>query len=219
MAIIRTKRTETRSMSGAGHGLTLVEAVISILIVAVMLVAVLSTLGGVARSHLVQKAFGKEQALGMALLTEVLGARYEDANAPGGWGPESGESSTPRTDFDDVDDYDGWTASPPQKNDGTQLAACAGWRRSVSVTLVNPGTLNASSPSDLGLRKIEVTVEDPQGNSTVLSALRSRYGVGEKAPVQDTTFVTWVGVDLQTGGNASNRLGLGASLANQPTAQ
>jgi len=219
MAVTPAKHAQTGSMSGRRDGLTLVEAMVSTLIVAVMLVAALTAFGGVARSHLVQKATWKGQALGWSLLAEVMQARYEDPNTPGGWGLDSGENPAPRSDFDDVDDYDGWTASPPQENDGTEFTDYAGWRRTVSVTLIDPRTLSFSFPQDLGLRKIEVTVADPHGNSAVFSGLRSRHGAGEKAPIEDTTSVTWAGLDLQIGDDASNRLQSGQALANQPTIQ
>ncbi len=201
------------------RGFTLVEAVVSVLIVAVMLVAALNTFGGVGRAALVQHGSRSADALRWEMLTEVLQVPYEDFDEPGEWGLEAGESATPRSGFDDVDDYDGWSASPPQSRDGAPLADYRGWTRKVGVINVEPYGLSASGSTDWGLRMIEVTVEDPEGNQTVDRALRSRWGVGEKLPAEEMTCVVWTEVELQIGNKAAGRAESAANLANNPSGE
>ena len=183
-------------------GFTLVEAVISMLIVGLMLVAALGTLGASARARHVQTSSSSGFTLARGLLTEVLQAAYEDPEDPGGGiSQDSGESGGDRGDFDDVDDYDGWTGSPPEHEDGSLLADASGWQRQVTVTYANPVTLAAAgTTSDTGLKLITVTATGPTGEVTTLQALRSRSGAGEQPPQVDTTYVSWVGVELEIGG-------------------
>ena len=43
----------------------------------------------------------------------------------------------------DVDDYDGWSASPPEDKNGNPLVGFDDWGRSVSVEWVNPDNPDA----------------------------------------------------------------------------
>ncbi len=202
-----------------GGGFTLVEAVISVLIVAVMLVVALDTLGAVGRARTVQGKPGTARALGWALVTEIFQGRYEDPNEPGQWGLETGEGAATRADFNDSDDYDGWSASPPQSKDGTPMTHYQGWTRRARITLIDPRALTVSLVGDLGLRMIVVEVTDPDGNATDVRALRSKYGAGQKEPAYETTFVTWTGIDLQVGPDATRRIDSGVNLVNPAKAE
>jgi len=199
------------------QGLTLVEAVMSMLIVAVMLTAALGTLGGAAGAMRIQATSDTAQDLARQLLAEALQADYQDHDQPGTWGLESGESGATRADFDDLDDYDGWSDSPPQTKDGAALSAFAGYRRSVAVANVSPADLVPSGPQDLGLRKIEVTVVDPSNQTVIVAALASKYGVCADQAGGGQTSVTWVGLEVQT---ARTNLPVckSATLLNRPAA-
>ena len=183
-------------------GFTLVEAVISMLIVGLMLVAALSTLGASARAQHFQASRGRGFTLARDLLTEVLQAAYDDPEDPGnGIDQDSGESGVDRGDYDDVDDYDGWSGSPLEHKDATHVPDAAGWQRQVTVTYADPVTLaSTGTTSDTGLKFITVTATGPGGEVTTLQGLRSRHGAGEQPPQVDTTYVTWVGVELEIGG-------------------
>ncbi|MDY6843556.1 MAG: type II secretion system protein [Thermodesulfobacteriota bacterium] len=50
---------------------------------------------------------------------EIKSQNFEEAIDT--FGLEEGESDTSRQDYDDVDDYNGWSASPPQRKDGTPM--------------------------------------------------------------------------------------------------
>ena len=202
--------------TGSPRAFTLIEAVMSVLIVGVMLVAVLSTFGGIARARVIGVTEGAAYGLGWALLTEVVQARYEDPDAPGGWGVEAGEGSGTRQDFDDVDDYDGWVSTPPQEKDGTTLGNYPGWRRSVVIVTLEPISMTTTSAMDFGLKEVQVTVEDPQGKVTSFYALRASKGTGELAPTQDTTNVTWAGVDMQVSSDTNNKYTCSTNLVNLP---
>ena len=147
-----------RAQRGIHRAFTLVEAVISAVVVGVMLVAALNTVGA---SRIGQQKTGdrtKGALLAQQLMTEILQQYYADPEN-GGFGldgDEVGDGS--RSLWDDVDDYDGWSASPPQRKDGTVIAEFDGWERSVSVAWVNPYNLQAAVGTDLGVKRITVTV-------------------------------------------------------------
>lgn len=106
----------------------------------------------------------------MAMLYRAYGI-YEAGMA---LGIDTGETTNDRSDFDDVDDYDGWSSTPPQLKGGTPLDQFAGYGRSVVVEYVNPGNPNQTIPSDGGIKRITVTVTYAGGKSTTLEAIRTR---------------------------------------------
>ena len=69
------------------------------------------------------------------------------------------KAATPRTGFDDVDDYDGWSSTPPQDRSGTVRSDLAGWTREVSVKWVKPADPTGVTASDEGVKRIIVTVK------------------------------------------------------------
>ncbi len=140
---------------------------------------------------------------------EILQCHYQDPEAAAlvvdpTFGPEADETSTPtRADFDDIDDYNGWIASPPEDRQGTPLDVDAKYERTVQVEFVDPSTPAALGTSELvgetGLKRITVTVASPD-QSLSLVALRGSASSYDREPAVVGTFVRWVGVTLQLGG-------------------
>jgi len=139
--------------------LSLIEVVASTMIVGLMAVAALNSLGAATRSS--ESIGNRAVAAGLAdeLMSEILQAPYGDPNQTPVFGRESGEPSSPRAAFDDVDDFDGWNASPPQYSDGTAMPDRADWRHRVRVYRVRPDDPTQTSSTDLGAKGIEVTIE------------------------------------------------------------
>ncbi len=185
------------------RGLSLIEVVVSTLIVGVLLVAALNTLGAVFRSQRLIATRLTGPGLAYELMGEILSLPYEDPENPGGWQGDSGESGGDRADFDDVDDYDDWSASDPEDKDGVEHPGYVGWERTVQVKWVRVNAIATTSFSDSGLKLITVTVTDPDGVATQIRALRSQYSSFEQSPAVDTTAVTWLGAELQLGGSAT----------------
>ena len=141
------------------RGLTLIEVVASTMIVAMLAVATLNGLGAATRSA--DSIGNRAIAAGLAdeLLSEIVQQPYSDPNGSAVFGRESGESASPRSAFDDVDDYDAWTASPPQYRDGTTIPNRTGWRQRVVVTRVTPANPTVTSVTDQGAKRIRVKIE------------------------------------------------------------
>ncbi|MEX2092893.1 MAG: hypothetical protein WD971_09460 [Pirellulales bacterium] len=140
--------------------LTLVEVVVSTLIVGLMTVAALDGLGAATRSSDSAGNRGVAQGLADDLMAEVLATAYHDPNGSAVFGLEAGEVA-PRVNFDDVDDFHGWNQKPPQAADGTTIADRTDWRQRVTVERVvptNPIQLTAGA-SDQGAKRICVKIE------------------------------------------------------------
>src|SRR5262245_53562934 len=142
-------------------GLTLFEVVASTMIVGMMAVAALNALGAASKSA--NSIGNRAVALGLAdeLLSDVVRTAYGDPNQTPVFGRESGEAATPRSGFDDVDDFDGWNQSPPQYRDGTVIPDRTNWREGVQVAYVQPANPTQATPSnaDQGVKRIKVTIE------------------------------------------------------------
>jgi len=142
------------------RGLTLMEVVASTMIVGMMAVATLNSLGAATRSS--DDVGNRAIAAGLAdeLLSEIIQQAYIDPDSSSPvFGHEGGESTTLRSAFDDVDDYNSWTASPPQYRDGTTIPNRTNWRQRVAVTWVTPSNPAQTSGTDQGAKRVRVTIE------------------------------------------------------------
>ena len=157
----------------SARAFTLVEAVISVFIVSVMFVAALSMVGATRLGEYKVAESARGRPLAQDLLAEILQQPYEDANDPVVFGTESGEGTGDRSDFDDVDDYHNWSASPPQNQDGTDMNDLSGWERSVQVSWVDPRDLSQTAGTDQGVKRITVTVTHNDVPVASVSAFRT----------------------------------------------
>jgi MSHA pilin protein MshD len=153
---------------------TLVEAVISLIIVSVMFTAAMSTAGAARVRE--QKAIDRQQGLFLAqsLMSEILDKAYIDPGPLPVFGLEATELLSPRSAYNDVDDFDGLVDSPPKDSGGTPIAGYSRWSRSVSVQWVTPAALNTASLTDSSLKRITVTVKKNGVPVVVIYALRSK---------------------------------------------
>src|SRR6476619_5989062 len=141
------------------RGLTLIEVVASTMIVGLMAVAALNALGAATKSANSIGTRAVAAALADELMSEILMQPYSDQDGSSVFGPESGESFIPRADFDDVDDYNGWNASPPQYRDGTTIPDRATWKQRVVVTRVVPSNPSQTAGTEQGAKQIHVTIQ------------------------------------------------------------
>jgi type II secretory pathway pseudopilin PulG len=150
---------------------TLVEAMLSMLVVAILLVAALNAVGVVAR----QRAAIEERSLAAGFAESTLASitrlHYAD---PSGLSTTLGlddTESAPDT-WDDVDD-----ASSSVERTGPKLGAAIDWRWTASVEWVvldATGQVGAVSASDTGLKRVTVVVTRGGHELARSWALRSR---------------------------------------------
>lgn len=154
--------------------MTLAETVVALAVVAVMLVAALNTVGAAGRDRRMIDEQAYAASLAADLMAEILAQPYEDALLPGGFGLEAGESGANRSNYDDVDDYQGYTSTPPTTRDGTAIPGCASFTRSAAVTRVSLLALDTPQAVDGGVRRIVVTVTIGARPIAALTAYRTK---------------------------------------------
>lgn len=199
----------------ARRGMTLIEGVISIVIVTTMMVAAMSALGSFSRARRSQFDRCAGAALARALMSEILQMRYLEPGMDVSFGREDGEADDVRSAWDDVDDYAGLSESSPKTRDGVPIAGADGWARSVTVEYVRPANPNETSSQDTGLVRISVSATSPTGVKTTLQALRGDQSVYDQPPRTESTFVTWVGAEMQIGPDEVRRLTTGTHVLNR----
>jgi hypothetical protein len=139
-----------------------------------MMVAAMNTLGAFIRGqqHMAEQSRG--WLLAQELASEILACLYEEPDGTPLFGRETGESSTSRAQYDDVDDYNGWQSAPPRERDGTPLAELAGWQRSVSIAWVSLADPAQAMASEQGVKRITIEVRFRDEVITLLTAIRTK---------------------------------------------
>jgi MSHA pilin protein MshD len=140
------------------RGVTLVELVVSIVVIAIAgaaLSGTLAYLNGTGNTSILQ---AQAQSIASAYLNEIVGKSFVDPNVDG---------EPTRAQYDDIDDYDGLDTPAAADEQGN---AAGNFRVRVSVV---PGVLNGLPAADV--RRIDVTVDYGNGSSVVASAYRTRY--------------------------------------------
>jgi MSHA pilin protein MshD len=169
------------------HGLSLVELIVSIVIISTAVAGVLGVLILTTRASsdpLIQK---QALAIAEALLEEVQLQPFtycdpDDPNAATAVntagcttveaiGPEAGESRTGTiTPFDNVNDYHGFSMTGISDIEGTAVSGLGAYAASVNVAAQALGTIPASDAL-----LVTVTVTGPGNVSVVLHGYRVRY--------------------------------------------
>jgi len=169
----RSARSIPRSRRWGSPGISMVEATISIVIVGTMVVAGLSAVGASARVQQRMTDSGRGFMLAQQLMSEIMQQSYEEPVDTRAFGRELTEGAASRANYDDVDDYYDWSASPPENKDGTAISGLDDWSRSVVVEWVSAGDLSLVSGSDTGVKRITVTVEHNDVPAAQLVAVRT----------------------------------------------
>ena len=152
---------------------TIVESLISVVLVGGVVVAALNTVGASATGR---KASGDRiTAILMAqdLMAEILTKPYEDPDGSPVFGVEPGELTINRAAFDDVDDYSGWSSTPKYR-DGTDWPDRTTWLRVVKVGFVAVSDMATEIFTDSGVKRITVVVENDGKTLATLTAIRAR---------------------------------------------
>lgn len=141
------------------RGFTLIEAVISVVIVSLMMAAAMQAAGGAGLMQYRAQRRALAAFYARAMLSEVLVLDYQDAGANPVFGRETGELATSRSNYNDVDDYAGYTETPLTDRDGKAIPDTTGWTRSVEVVWVNTSDLTTAAGAETGAKRITVTVQ------------------------------------------------------------
>ena len=157
----------------SGGGFTLVEAVLSTVLVAVMLAAALNTVGASRITQHKAVLVSRGRMFAESLLAEILQQSYQNPAEPHVFGLEAGESGSTRAAYNDVDDYSGWSESPPAAKDGTALPNAADWSRTVTVEWVDPLNPQQVSGTETGAKRITVVASFKNVPQATLVAIKA----------------------------------------------
>jgi MSHA pilin protein MshD len=157
-------------------GMTLIETVTAVIVLGTA-IPPLTKLYTEISSHRVDHAY-QEMAVIYAdsLLEEIVSKSFEDPDlAVGSFGTEE----QARKDYDDLDDFDGLSNSPPQHFDGTPLNQFSGFTRSTvvdNVTASDPDPASAETDGTTDFKRIAVSVTwtSGRGGQVTLSTLRTQ---------------------------------------------
>lgn len=164
---------EMRNDHPSCRGVSLIETVIAMLILSGAFVAVLNAVSSSRATYLLTSDRAVGLNLAEDLMAEVLQQDYRETGVTL-LGLDGTEVLGPgRSQFDDLDDFDGWASTPPRANDGSTLAGLDDYTRSVAVDWVNPLSPEQVSNSDQGVKRVTVTVRRGRRLVAELTAYRS----------------------------------------------
>ena len=168
-------------------GISLVEVVVSTLLVGLVIVTALKCSSAASRSFARTSDEQKAVLLAEDLMVEIIQQAYIEPGDSPSFGPEGSEALEnvgPRTLWDDADDFKVWDASPPQRKDGSVIPFMTGWRRWVNVRHVDPDDLSTplTDEDDQGVKQITVNVSY---NGTLQASLVAYQTVAWVAMIPD----------------------------------
>lgn len=145
------------------QGATLVELLVSIVIVAIAASTVLGVLAMTTAGSADPMIRHQASAVAEAYLEEILLKPLSDPNGV------DGEAA--RSEFDDVDDYDGLSDAGAQDQFGNAIAGLGAYNVAVAVT---PTAALPGVPAGDAVR-VDVTITHADDINFVLSGYRTRY--------------------------------------------
>ena len=194
-----TRRLSSSMQTCRRAGFSLLEVVISALLIGVLIVPALSVFGSITRSYALRGHQATADSLAQDLLSEIVQLRFDDPDPiTRTFGPEDAEST--RADFNDVDDYANLLEEPPTHRDGTDLDRVDDFTRSVTIEFVNVDDPAQVESNETELKRIRVQVDSPRLSSPVtLFALRARTSPQDTDPTRAKTVTRRVDLQLSTG--------------------
>lgn len=144
-------------------GVTLVELLVSIVIVSIAASTVLGVISMTTAASADPMIRHQAAAIAEAYLEEILLKPIDD--------PDGVDGEAARADYDDLDDYDGLADAGARDQFGAPIAALADYRVAVSVGASGalPGVPGADAT------RVDVVVTHANDVSFVLSGYRTRY--------------------------------------------
>jgi MSHA pilin protein MshD len=151
------------ALSRRQRGVTLIELVVAITIVAIAATAVLGAMSTITARGAETMVRQQAVAIADAYLEEIL---LQPVVPPAG-----APVPTSRANFNDVDQYNGLIDVGARDQFGNPLPNLSGY--TVSVTVAQTAALPGIAASNA--RRIDVSVTDPNGVSVTLSGYRANY--------------------------------------------
>lgn len=157
------------------RGLTLVEVVISLVILGVAVAAGVQALGNFAAGSRTWQERSTALELANTLLAEIDSLPFCDPGGTNNISLDSGETSDDRSTFDDIDDYNGWDACPPKDKTNAPMTDYAGYRQQVTVAFdTSLATHTGATLTANTYKKITVTISKNDKTLARLITIRAK---------------------------------------------
>jgi prepilin-type N-terminal cleavage/methylation domain-containing protein len=140
----------------ARRGFTLMEVAMGTMIIGLGVVSVLQLTAKLTVSQV--GAVDMTVAVNLANNIHELfyNLHFADPVTPAHWGPETGETLAT---YNDNDDFDGSSFSPPIDTERNTLSNLSGWTQSISVQSVDPNHITSTVPNgSTSMERITVTI-------------------------------------------------------------
>tara|TARA_R100000322_G_scaffold60230_1_gene37083 strand:+ start:193 stop:699 length:507 start_codon:yes stop_codon:yes gene_type:complete len=167
--------TNPRATPRHQHGTTLIELVMTIMIIGIAIAGVVGAFSLASQRSADPLIQSQAVELAQLYMDEILAKKYDDATPQGGTPKYSGSCSIgpngeDRASFDDVDDYHNPDVSPPANAEGV-LSRYQGFSVSISVSCAG---------ADLGLaaseaKRVDLSISTPNGQTLVFTAYRVNF--------------------------------------------
>lgn len=168
------------------RGFTLFEIIMTIMVGSIIIPPIILMIVVSLQAPIVMSGIIKGNSLASDLMEEILSKSFDENSTntgpigdagktlPENLGPEAGET---RASFDDIDDYNGHTESPPQTQQGQVITDFPNFTRKVEVFYVQGGG-SGDYDTPLGIvshfKKIRVTAEGTNSKNQVEAVVCNR---------------------------------------------
>lgn len=164
----------------AQRGVTLVELIITVVIISIALTGTIIAFSNVVGRSSDTLFQSRALALAQAYLDEILGQPFDRETPEGGIPPYTGACRVTGGDADDrdtfrsVDQYDGLVFNPPELASGVISEGYEGYSVSISVSCVDT-TVELGDGDIQQAKRIEVSISSPINQTAVFSAYRGNF--------------------------------------------
>ena len=160
-----------RRYNKKNKGFTLFEIIMTIMVGSVIIPPIILMIVTALKGPIIMSGIIKGNSLASDLMEEILSKSFDENSnntgpiadglktLPANHGPEASET---RASFDDVDDYNGYSESPPTTQQGVVITDFSDFTRSAQIIYVQGGSsedYNTELGSVSNFKKIIVTVQ------------------------------------------------------------
>jgi len=152
----------------------LVEIMMSVLLIGVISVVLSGYYSVLFRVPVEIVVKNKADNLASAAMEEIKCRAWEEPSGTRPLGTDPGETAGNKTTFDDIDDFNGYSESPPKYQDGTVMPGLTGYAVNTAVSYVDDSMKTTASVTDR--KMITVTIKKNNITKVVLYTVVSRQG-------------------------------------------
>lgn len=161
------------------RGFILVEISVAYVLLTVGLVALLPVFVMAIKASKSTEKLQVSTYLSQELLEEIRLRKWDQSSAatasyvatPTVIGIDAGETATNKLTFNDIDDFNGWTESPPRDPLNNTIPSFSGYTRSVTVAYANSSLVVLSTPTTSDYKLVSVCTRTAATNSICLTSL------------------------------------------------